>query len=277
MTNEPETNRRTVLKTAAGGVVALGTAGVIGTASASQSVCLDAYIYLNETGTKEAMAREAKDSLEALFGHIGSSGHCEFDYTVHNRWNSQESTDAYPSVSAGEISEWKSWLTDHGHTEGADSGEAAVHHLVRHAAGVDGGGRGLGGRVCWPDDANLNPTMSTASGADDWHRLTVQHEVSHQMIDATIGGVDEKTHASAAACPHADDNETIHSAEHTLGTVVEGGKTVMAHRSPTAAECNGGGDGSGVGGDEAHGTGITPDRTSHAADKAFGITKREYS
>ncbi len=266
-----------MLKSAAAGMIGFGGPDVIGTTSASQSVWLDAYIYVNEAGAQESMAHEAKDALETLFEHVGNSGHCDFDYTVYNRYDTQASDGEYPSVGAGEIHAWEDWLTDQGHTEGADSGEAAVHHLVRHDASVTGGGKGWGGRVCWPDDISLNPTMSTASGADDWHRLTVQHEVGHQMIDATISRVDEKTHSSAAECQHADDGETIHNAEHTLGTVVDGGKTVMAHRSPTAAECDGGGDGSGVGDNNAHGTGITPDRTSHAADKAFGITKREHS
>lgn len=283
----PSVDRRTALKGLAGGLTAVTGAGVLGTAAASHSVTLTCYVYLDSRPAGEnvperyhrdldVMAWDAADGLETVLADVVNSGHCDMSYDVSGRYQQQRDDDAYPNLDAGDIGGFRDWLDDQGYTEGSQQGTAAIHHLVRHDDSVNGGGKSSGN--CWPAASGAIPvSMSTAASPGDWNRLTVQHEVGHAMVDSSLPEVRDMTHASASECPHADSNETIHHREHTLGTVVDGGKTVMAHRSPTAADCTGGGNGSGVGGDNGFGTGISPGRTSHAADKAFGISKRHHS
>lgn len=282
--------RRTALKGLAGGLTALTGAGIVGTpAAASHNVALDCYVYINSepyygdyyTNPVDRLAEDAETGLDNFFDDIERSGHCDMTHNIHSRWETQMDEGEYPAQTSNDIDEFQSWLREQNMTEGSQNGECAVHVLIRHVRGSDGGGVGSG-QWPWPEDKgewnNAIPCAVTNAGSQgDWNRFTVQHEVGHTMVDSSLSEIREMTHESVDECQHNDSDETIHHRDHTLGTVIDGGKTPMAHRSPSAAECTGDGNGSGVGGDNARGTGITPGRTSHAADKAFGISKREHS
>jgi hypothetical protein len=282
MTRETSTStRRTALKGL--GATFAGVAGsAVGVSPvAAATVNLDCYVYINNspmfssTSELDEMADDAEWGLDNFLTDVESSGHCDMTHDIHSRWQTQRDQGLFPSLSSNDNSAFRSWLRDQGWDEGDGDGGCATHVLIRHEDGAQGGGNSVGG--VWPDYYYFATQVYRADKAGSWNRITAQHEVGHAMVDSSLQYVKDRTHADVSNCPENDSSETIHNREHTLGTAVSDGKTVMAHRSPSAAECTGDGNGSGVGGDNAHGTGISPGKTSHAADKCFGESKRQNS
>jgi hypothetical protein len=294
--------RRTVLKQFGAGALP----AIPAPAPGPDSPTIDAYVYVDQPpdagNDLAALTAECERALDALLSDVEATADVSFTHRVHDRWRRQT---AYPRVPAGDMAGWQSWLWEQGHREGANDGSAAYHMLV--CPGSDGtyGGQSSGVIVFTGDRRTyvrggirykVPRGMCTVAAPNLEAWMTFAHEMGHSLMDwADVPEIRSVTHSCCEGggcsdeCPLCDKSttgcrdagEAIHHPEHTLGTVVDGGKTVMAHRSHTAAECDGGtgadGEprGCGVGGDAACGTGFTL-AVSECTAEAIRLTANAY-
>lgn len=292
-------NRRDLLKH----IGAAGITGAAATGTAAAAYDIDVYVYINASPNVdpdiETHAARCEDALDTLLTEIENSGEVNFSHTIHGRWASQTS---YPVVAEGDMAGWQDWLKNNGYDEGAQGNTAAYHMLVlTNGRGVHGGQSS--GVTVFPGDTKYSDGewkiprgMCNVDKTNLEEKMTFAHEMGHSLIDhADIAAIQDMTHSCCTnggcsdECPICDKSttgcagkgEAIHHPEHTLGTVIDGGKTIMAHRSHTAAECYGGTGpwgyklGCGVGGDQACGTGFSL-TTSPCTNRAVKYTEQEY-